>query len=279
MPWSNHPGPVPRRSEADLLALTRAKASALSERRRRESAGGILVAVVLLAGIAAVVTRHGGDPGVEVKTASDGQPARTSVAPATTAGPPDATTTPAPAVLPFPPPPTAAPVRSTTTTSDPPPTTSAPGTPTSTTTTRVIVFCEIRDYAVRVFTDKSVYDRGEQVRAAIEVTNNSGRACFTNGSHGAGPFWRDAAGELVAGGRSIPGCIDETLCGQELAPGATASSTWCWNQEVVDRQPAPPGTYTADLAYHGAEGRSTFQLSGRASLSSTSSLPPGGVMC
>jgi hypothetical protein len=40
----------------------------------------------------------------------------------------------------------------------------SPGPPGSTTTTaRVVVFCELGDYTVRVFTDRPVYDRGQQV--------------------------------------------------------------------------------------------------------------------
>jgi hypothetical protein len=82
---------------------------------------------------------------------------------------------------------------------------------------------------------------------------------------------------MVGGGRAIPGCRDETLCGTEPAPEAKVSSSWCWNQEVANRQPAPAGTYTADLAHHGAEGSATFQLSGNPSPTPTSSLPLGSI--
>ncbi len=271
MPWSDEPGPLPRRSEAELLALTRAKASALEQRRRRERAAGVAAAVVLGSGLVALLVHDQGRPGVEVRTASEGEAPTSVVASGLTAGSVGSTTTLAPPVLPFPPPPTTSPVASTTTSAGPPNTTPSPE-------TKPWVFCEVSDYSVRVFTDRPVYNLGEQVRATIEVTNRSPRACVTRGHLGAGPFFRNASGEIVGGGRAIPVCPDDRLCGTELAPGAMVSGSWCWNLEATHQPPAPPGTYTAELALHGAEGTATFQLSGKPSPSPTSSLPQG-VSC
>ena len=67
MPWTDDTGPVPNRSEDELLALVRQKADAAGGRRRRRA--GLTTAAVLLAGVlGTVAARSGPGPETELRT-------------------------------------------------------------------------------------------------------------------------------------------------------------------------------------------------------------------
>lgn len=91
MPWTDHTGPVPSRSEAELLALTRAKAHAAAERAgRRLRALSAMAAVVLLVGLGAVVERRGDGAATQLRTTA-GDVAQPPFTPETTTGIPATT--------------------------------------------------------------------------------------------------------------------------------------------------------------------------------------------
>jgi hypothetical protein len=125
LPWTDHTGPVPRRSEAELLELTRTKARAADQRVGRQlRALGAVAAVVLVFGVLTAVNRSGEDGITRLETTS-GDVAQPPVIPeATTTMPPStiATTTTSPR-------PTSTTVRpATSSTSRPPATTSSTST-------------------------------------------------------------------------------------------------------------------------------------------------------
>lgn len=69
MPWTDHTGPVPRRNEAELLALTRAKAHVAAGRSGRPlRALGAVAAVVLIFGVGVLVDRGGDDATTQLRT-------------------------------------------------------------------------------------------------------------------------------------------------------------------------------------------------------------------
>lgn len=69
MPWTDHTGPVPRRSEAELLALTRAKAHTATERSgRRLRALSAVAAVVVTFGLGVAVDRRGDGTATHLRT-------------------------------------------------------------------------------------------------------------------------------------------------------------------------------------------------------------------
>lgn len=91
MPWNDHTGPVPKRTEDELMALVRAKAAS---RSRRQRIGIVAAAVMLLcSAVAVLVTRSGPRPETQLRTVADG-PVPSSSALDTTAS---AVTTAAPA--------------------------------------------------------------------------------------------------------------------------------------------------------------------------------------
>lgn len=120
MPWTDHSGPVPRRSQAELLAMARQKANAAAERSRRQlrALSGV-AALVLVVGLGTVVDRTAEAPATELRTTS-GDTAQPSLPPTT--GEPAASTVTTSA------PPAAPPARPTSTVTSRPP---GPSTPTS----------------------------------------------------------------------------------------------------------------------------------------------------
>jgi hypothetical protein len=77
LPWTDDSGPVPNRSEDELLALVRQKAEAVGGRRRRRA--GLTTAAVLLVGLLATVTaRSGPGPETELRTVAGLPPTSTS---------------------------------------------------------------------------------------------------------------------------------------------------------------------------------------------------------
>lgn len=99
MPWTDRTGPVPTRSEAELLELTRTKARAADQRVGRQlRVLGAVAAVVLVFGVLTAVNRSGDDGITRLETTS-GDVAQPPVIPeATTTTPPStvATTTTSP---------------------------------------------------------------------------------------------------------------------------------------------------------------------------------------
>ena len=83
MPWTDHTGPVPNRTEEEFLALVRQKADAVGTRRRRLL--GLATGVLLLLGLTAtVVTRGGDEPGTRLETVAGDPTTSTSASPSTT---------------------------------------------------------------------------------------------------------------------------------------------------------------------------------------------------
>ena len=94
MPWNDHTGPVPRLSEAELLALTRTKAHAADQRSVRQlRALSAVAAVVLILGLATVAERRGHDGPTQLETTS-GDLAQPPFHPETTSGMPATTIAP-----------------------------------------------------------------------------------------------------------------------------------------------------------------------------------------
>lgn len=130
MPWSDHTGPVPRRSEAELLALTHTKAHAADQRAGRQlRALSAVAAVVLIFGLGAVVARSGDDDTTQLRTTA-GDVAQPPFTLETTIGTPPPTV--APTSTSSVPRPTTAPTTRAATS----PTTRPPGPTSSTATTR-----------------------------------------------------------------------------------------------------------------------------------------------
>ncbi|MGI8810493.1 MAG: hypothetical protein ACR2KK_22105 [Acidimicrobiales bacterium] len=132
MPWNDRTGPVPRRTEQELLELVRAKAQVAGARRlgQLRTMSGV-AALLLIVGLGTVVGRTGNDPTTELRTTS-GAPTTST----TTIDEPSTTTSTLPSLvtstLPVPPPPAVTTARrtspSTTPTSAPPATTASTST-------------------------------------------------------------------------------------------------------------------------------------------------------
>ena len=91
MPWTDRTGPVPRQSEAELLALTRMKAHAADQRAGRQlRALSAISAVVLILGLVAVATRSGNEETTQLRT-TDGDVAQPQFTPEPTTGMPPPT--------------------------------------------------------------------------------------------------------------------------------------------------------------------------------------------
>lgn len=105
MPWNDHMGPVPRRSEEEMLALVREKARAAGERRQGQlRAMGVAASLLFVVGLGALVSRTGADPTTRLETTSG------DVSPPGTVEEPSSTTSAVPSVVtsslsPLPPPP------------------------------------------------------------------------------------------------------------------------------------------------------------------------------
>lgn len=94
LPWNDHTGPVPRLSEAELLALTRTKAHAADQRSVRQlRALSAVAAVVLIFGVGTVAERRGDDGTTRLETTS-GDLAQPPFHPETTTGMPASTIAP-----------------------------------------------------------------------------------------------------------------------------------------------------------------------------------------
>ncbi len=118
MPWNDRTGPVPRRTEDEMLALVREKSHAAGARRGAQLRSmGTAAAMLLVVALGTVVTRIGTDPTTQLRTTS-GDIAASSSTPQTTYDslPPSSTST---SVVPSTIPPLPKPM-STVTTSRPP---------------------------------------------------------------------------------------------------------------------------------------------------------------
>ena len=83
MPWTDDTGPVPNRTEEELLALVRQKADAVSTQRRRQL--GLATGVLLVLGLTAtVVTRGGAGPETQLETVAGDPTSSTFASPSTT---------------------------------------------------------------------------------------------------------------------------------------------------------------------------------------------------
>ena len=83
MPWNDRAGPVPHRTEEEMLALVRQKAHAVGDRRRRHYGVGT-VSALLVVGLAMVVARSGPDPVTHLRTTGEGAATTTPAEPAST---------------------------------------------------------------------------------------------------------------------------------------------------------------------------------------------------
>jgi hypothetical protein len=126
LPWTDDTGPVPRLTEAELLALTRTKADAAAQRSRRQlRALSAVAAVVLIFGLGAVIERRGNDRATQIQTTS-GDMVQPPLLPETTSSVPPSTIAPTS---------TSASTTPTTVRTVTSPTTRRPGTTSSTATT------------------------------------------------------------------------------------------------------------------------------------------------
>ena len=243
------------------MDLTRLKAAALGERRRREALGGAMTGLVLLAGISLLIARGGGDdPGVEVRAAS-GKTAASAPAgpPPTTASQTATTTASSTPRAPAPPPPTTPPGQPAAADSRPPDAMVAEEDSSPPTTAAPWAYCDAGDYAVTVSTEKPSYEVAETVRATIAVTNTSGEGCYTRANGQTGVSWTDAAGRQLGGAVTHADCFMQEPCGSELAPGATRTESWCWDQWTGEEF-APPGPYRVEVYWMGASGSTGFEI-------------------
>ena len=85
MPWNDHDGPVPRRTEEQLLALARQKADIAGRRHRQQIGAGLATGLVLGVALIAVVARGGEGSNRKLQTVAGAPEAPTALpAPTTT---------------------------------------------------------------------------------------------------------------------------------------------------------------------------------------------------
>ena len=83
MPWNDHDGPVPRRTEEQLLAMARQKADAAGRRHRRQIGAAALAGGFVLVALIAVVVGQGTGSNRQLQTVAGGLQTSTSlIAPA-----------------------------------------------------------------------------------------------------------------------------------------------------------------------------------------------------
>lgn len=235
MPWTDHSGPTPHRSQAQLLEAVRERAGAIRRARRaRLSAaiGGVLALLV----VATALARAGDDPSTKLEVAG---PVTTTTAPATTLTAQATTTTPAAVSTTIRVPTTVPPTTARTT--RPEPTTTVPKT--TTTAPDVRVACEASDVVVTATPDRSTYPQGAKVVVTAAAVNRGSRLCFP---YDPSVQFFNAAGAGVGGG-AVVDAFTMPVPGGPLPtwdPGEKLSMPFDWAQLCVEGGTCPPGRYT-----------------------------------
>lgn len=257
MPWTDHPGPRPHRSQEELLDTVRQRAAAIRRRRARLSValGGLAAIVVVSAALAGAGDQTpsqlqvvGGGPtsstvvvttaaAVETTTTATTAPVTTTVRPpaptvvVTATNAPATTGRTAPPTTAAAPSPTAAPATTTTSTSAPPP------------------LCDPADVVVTATTDRSTYARGEPVKVTASAQNKGSRPCMPE-NPGFAFFDQTGAGVgtiAVADAFTMPTPTDPHPV---WAPGQVLSLTESWGQYCdPGTLGCPPGKYTVLVTF------------------------------
>ena len=256
MPWNDRSGPVPERSEDELLAVVKSRAARI--RRRRvvsASAGAVACLVTVVLAVSALAgSGDGGASSLRVTGPGPSEPATTLPEPSSTTlstvppAPSTSSSTPSSVVRPVPLATTAT-TRPVTTT----PTTTPAPTPTTTstsTTVAPVVACAASEVVVTATPAKAVYASGDAVSATVSAQNRSTHPCVP-----VDPAYeiRDAAGKSLGGGAvadifTFPPGPGQTP--QPWNPGQTLSITVTWPQMCPPANgPCPPGTYTITATF------------------------------
>lgn len=240
MPWTNHPGPTPHRSEAELLETVRLRARAIRRARRaRLSAamGGVLAVLVA----ATALARAGDDPSTKLEVVG---PVSTTATTTPTTAAPTTTTTPTAAVSTTIRSPTTVPP-TTARTTRPAPTTTVPRT--TTTAPDVRVACDASEVVVTATTDRSTYPQGAKVVVTAKALNRGSRPCFP---HDPSLQIFNAAG-VGLGGIGVADAFTMGSPGEPpptWSPGETLSWPYEWSQPC-GAGPCPPGQYTVVASF------------------------------
>ena len=259
MPWTDHAGPTPERSQEELLTLVQARARKLRRRRVRTSAsmGALAVMAVVVLAIAAIdrtpdrtSLRVTGPPPPSSGIAD----ATASVETSTTVPPPAPASTLAPAS-------STVPTVSPTTSLRPAPTApvgsgaattaAAASTTTTSTTLRPLVACTPGEVVVTVATDRTTYAPGETVRITAAAQNRSDHAChpvdprFEFSQEPGTPLGGVAVADMFTMGR--PGEPPP-----RWEPGQTLTAPLEWAPTCPPSHSArscPPGVYTVVASF------------------------------
>lgn len=243
MPWSDHRGPRPQRSEPELLAAVQSRADAIRRRRQRGAAlSGGLAVLVALVGVLTVLNRGGENRASKLQVA--GTAASTTTAPAVTAPAEPTTTTP---VVPATAPPTTR--RATTTTARSPATTTPPATTSpSTALPGPLRPCDPSNVVVTATPDRPSYPAGAAVNVEVAAQNRSSRACQPVDPQ---LEIRDGAGTVV-GGSAVIDRFTMGVPGQpppSWDPGETLAMSMPWGAYCSGTTRCPPGRYTATAIF------------------------------
>lgn len=264
MPWNDRGGPVPERSEHELLAVVKSRAGRIRRRRVVSvSAGAVAcLATVVLAVAALAGSGQGGASALRVTGPGPSEPATTPTEPSSSTTTSSTvlpiSTTSSSVVRPVPfPAATTPPVTTKPTPTVAPTTTVGPAPSSSTSSTWAtfppLVECTASEVVVSATTEKLTYAPGEVITATLTAQNRSTHPCALLDS---GYVVKDAAGKQVGGMMSVD--INLPVPGQPPQPwnpGQTLGGTETWQQTCVPANgtglpgACPPGSYTITATF------------------------------
>lgn len=250
MPWNDRGGPVPDRSEHELLVAVRSRAAQIRRRRvvSASTAAAACLAALFFTVAALASSGDGGGSSLRVTGPGPSQPATTVAATSATtstvaATSPTSSSPPVSVVGPAPSPT----ITTTPNVTTPPATTVAPA-PTSTTSAPVVA-CTASEVVVTATPEKLTYASGEAVHATVAAQNRSAHPCVP-----VDPSYeiRDGAGKSLGGGAiadifTFPGPGGTQ---QPWNPGQTLSVAMTWPQTCPPANAGcPPGSYTITAVF------------------------------